>query len=317
MGETKQERGTTLYERINRVKADIERVKKSGFNSHFKYQYATESDISDMVRPLMAKHGVCLLFKGVDRDIHITPPEQGDKQFLYRIWMKYELVNADNPSERETLEIPSEALDHQDKGITKAMTAGAKYAWLKIFDISTGDEADDADSHGSAEAASGRAPSVAPPVLGAGGVTSMQAHLEQRGLTPDGLVAAMKVNKLIPPVVGWESKPEQWPQSMIPDIKTLIEKITLKEPAAAPVVPKPATKPKDPLLAAVEAQWKVWYPGRAGPNVGNPQNPAALIAAMRRTTDWHEIPEGPERDKQMISDLKDDRVLPDGTKIPF
>lgn len=143
------EKTASLYARINAVKAGIKRVPKTGKNTHFNYNYATESDISDLVRPLMAECGVCLVFKGPIRnmtEIIDCPTKSGGGQYFYRIWVKYILVNTDRPEEREEVLIPGEALDQQDKGFSKALTAAAKYAWLKIFDISTGDESADRDS---------------------------------------------------------------------------------------------------------------------------------------------------------------------------
>ena len=48
----------SLYAKMAKVMGDIERLPKSGHNSHFKYDYATESDIADAIRPLLAKYVV-------------------------------------------------------------------------------------------------------------------------------------------------------------------------------------------------------------------------------------------------------------------
>lgn len=320
---------TSLYHRINQVKADIRRVPKSGKNSHFNYFYATESDISDLVRPLMAKHGVCLVFNGPDPDR--IEAIQGEKQTLYRLWVKYQLVNTDNPSEREIVIVPGEALDMQDKGYSKALTAAAKYAWLKIFDISTGDEAEDRDSDGhpgqndkppTARAAAGPKPRPAPPkeaelkpaatlgaVLGDDGAARLIKYLQDMGKTPEELRAALYKKGYRNAIRGKEDNPEQWPVSLTEPIKKLWE---VKDA-------KPKAVVVDLLLNAVTKAWPKWYPPESNvkPTADYPQTPAEVVSRMRGSNEWAEIPPGLEREKQMVEDLTADLVYPDGTKIPF
>ena len=51
-------------------------------------------------------------------------------------------VNVDNPEEFIETTVFSEGIDTQDKGSGKAMTYGDKYALMKMYKISTGDDPD-------------------------------------------------------------------------------------------------------------------------------------------------------------------------------
>lgn len=140
----------TLYQRINRVKADVVRVQKTGRNQHFGYNFATESDIADTLRPLMAEHGVCLCYHGPDFDRtkveKAGTTKSGVDRYRYIVWCKYTVRNAQNPQECFETWGCGEALDQEDKGFNKAITAAHKYVLIKLFDVSTGDLAIDPDS---------------------------------------------------------------------------------------------------------------------------------------------------------------------------
>jgi hypothetical protein len=142
----------TVYARLNAVKAEVARVAKTGENAHFGYKFATESDIVDCIRPLCAKHGVALVYHGPQQgSIVITevPTAKGGAKFLYQMWVDYEVVNCDSPEDRFVVRGYGEAMDQDDKGHNKALTNAHKSVLIRLFDISTGDTADDPDLHGS------------------------------------------------------------------------------------------------------------------------------------------------------------------------
>lgn len=146
------EKPTSVYARLNAVKAGVKRVAKTGTNEHFKYQFATESDIVDCIRPLCAEHGIALVYHGPEPEsIKITEitAKSGAIKFLYQMWVGYEVVNVDSPEDRFVVRGYGEALDNDDKGHNKALTNAHKYVLIRLFDISTGDTADDPDQHGS------------------------------------------------------------------------------------------------------------------------------------------------------------------------
>lgn len=79
--------------------------------------------------------------------------------FMTRIATVYRFVNIDNPSEWVETTTFAEGIDSQDKGSGKAMTYSDKYALMKMYKISTGDDPDQdpSDNNGYAKYA-GRSP---------------------------------------------------------------------------------------------------------------------------------------------------------------
>lgn len=144
---------TSVYARLNAVKAEVSRIPKNGFNQHFQFKFSTESDIIDVVRPLCAKHGVALVYHGPDLDRMVIEDggttKSGTKQMLYRLWVRYEVVNVDDPADRFEVWGYGEGLDTSDKGHSKALTNAHKYVIIRLFDVSTGDPTEDPDAHGS------------------------------------------------------------------------------------------------------------------------------------------------------------------------
>jgi hypothetical protein len=53
---------------------------------------------------------------------------------------RFDVVNADEPADRLTVEIEAHAIDHGDKAPGKALSYAKKYAVLKLLDIETGEE---------------------------------------------------------------------------------------------------------------------------------------------------------------------------------
>jgi hypothetical protein len=114
------------------VMSHLERLPKRGKNKHFGYDYVTDSDVLDAVRKAMAQESVAF-FVNVDAI---------RKESKYTV-ADLSLTFADGSSgASKTIRWTGEALDTQDKGINKAITAGVKYALLKTFLVSTGEEDD-------------------------------------------------------------------------------------------------------------------------------------------------------------------------------
>ena len=131
-----------LAGKLARVMGGVSRIKKSGFNQHFKYAFATDADVSDEVRSLLSDEGVAFLpsmdgFEDVRSD---------GKNHLIRVWFTMRFLDGVT-GEELTCKWCSEAIDGQDKALNKAATAAVKYFLLKTFLISTGNEPDaDADA---------------------------------------------------------------------------------------------------------------------------------------------------------------------------
>lgn len=119
----------------------IERVPKTGYNSFHRYHYATESDVADTLRSELGKRGVVIMPQVVEwrREDH-TPTERGRPQWLWHVTVDFTFIDAESGESWVSRGWPGVGIDSEDKGIYKAMTGAAKYALMKSFMVSTGDD---------------------------------------------------------------------------------------------------------------------------------------------------------------------------------
>lgn len=142
-----------LFQRMSKITAQLGVVAKNLRVQQTKssaYNAVSERDVLDAVKPLENEHGVYSY--PVSREIlesHVLESEneyQGrvtkKTTFMTRIKTVYRFVNVDNPSEYIETTVFSEGIDSQDKGSGKAMTYADKYALMKAYKISTGEDPD-------------------------------------------------------------------------------------------------------------------------------------------------------------------------------
>ena len=129
---------TGVYKAIAKVMEGVKHIPKTGRNEFHKYDYATEADIVDHLRPLMAKAGLVMLSsQGAVRDEIQTT---GNKpQTVVRILHTFTFVATEDGS-YHTIQVWGEGQDNADKGSYKAFTGAEKYALLKTFLVPTGDD---------------------------------------------------------------------------------------------------------------------------------------------------------------------------------
>lgn len=129
----------TLYRKIAGVTAAVSRIPKNGRNTFHNYTYATESDITDGLRDLLAEHGLAFLPPSVlswERDETVDNPKLGPRT---RVQVQFALGCADT-GETYTAVLWGEGQDNADKGFYKAYTGAVKYFLMKTFLIATGDD---------------------------------------------------------------------------------------------------------------------------------------------------------------------------------
>ena len=122
----------TLYRKLAAVMGEVSRVPKNGWNAHFKYNFATESDIKDVIRPLLAAQNIALIADMVSLS-------QDGKRTL--VEMEFTFACGDTGA-TISKRFWGEALDNADKGINKAATFAEKYFLINFFMISTGEDPD-------------------------------------------------------------------------------------------------------------------------------------------------------------------------------
>lgn len=147
-----------IYQRMSAITAELQTVAKNltvptgGKNS---YKAVSERDILDAVKPLEEKHGVYsypVTRNVLESNLLESEKSYTDNQgnttvtklttFMTRIETLYRFVNVDNPTEYIETVTFAEGIDSQDKGSGKAMTYADKYALMKAYKISTGDDPD-------------------------------------------------------------------------------------------------------------------------------------------------------------------------------
>ena len=142
-----------IYQRMAAITDELQTVAKNlkvSTGKNNSYKAVSERDIIDAVKPLEAKHGVYSY--PVNREIlesHMLESETNyngniskKTTFFTRIKTVYRFVNVDEPADYIETTTFAEGIDTQDKGSGKAMTYGDKYALMKAYKISTGDDPD-------------------------------------------------------------------------------------------------------------------------------------------------------------------------------
>jgi len=115
-------------------------VKKSGYNSFHKYNYATEGDFLALVKPLLAEHKLAVMAstESVER-IEVEPTSKGKRQWVTQVKMTFKLIDAET-GYSESLTSFGTGIDSEDKGLYKAITGCVKYFISKLFLVETGDD---------------------------------------------------------------------------------------------------------------------------------------------------------------------------------
>lgn len=142
-----------IYEKMSAITGELQTVAKNLTVQQTKtssYKAVSERDILDAVKPLEVKYKVYsypVSRKILESNMLESESEWNGKitkktTFMTRIETVYRFVNAESPEEYIETTTFAEGIDSQDKGSGKAMTYGDKYALMKAYKISTGDDPD-------------------------------------------------------------------------------------------------------------------------------------------------------------------------------
>lgn len=142
-----------IYEKMMLITEEmgvIEKNLKVQVNQTNSYKAVSERDILDNVKPLEKKYRVYSYpvdRKIAENEILTKETEYNGKTtrtntFYMRLEITYRFVNIDKPEEYIDIKTYGDGLDTGDKAPGKAMTYGDKYALMKGYKISTGDDPD-------------------------------------------------------------------------------------------------------------------------------------------------------------------------------
>ena len=142
-----------IYEKMSAITAEIGVVEKNlnvKVNSNSSYKAVSERDVLDAVKPIEQKYRVYSYpanRKIVDRDVLTKETEYNGtitrtNTLFMRVETVYRFVNIDKPDEFIETTVYGDGLDTGDKAAGKAMTYADKYALMKAYKLSTGDDPD-------------------------------------------------------------------------------------------------------------------------------------------------------------------------------
>lgn len=137
----------SVYQAINRVQAALSKqgITKANRNQQQGYNFRGIDDVYNVISPLLAEHGLCILPRVLSRHCDERTNAKGTALFYVTVEVEFDFVSAEDGS-RHTVKTFGEAMDSGDKATNKAMSAAYKYAAFQAFAIPTeGDN--DADSH--------------------------------------------------------------------------------------------------------------------------------------------------------------------------
>ena len=149
-----------LEGKISTIAGFLGRVPKNGWNKFNSYAYVLESDLVEHVRYWLAAARI-LIYPTVKEwtvtDREATEKRSGDPRtdILYT----FRVVDG-RTGENFQFDVLGQGSDPRDKGANKASTSAMKFAYIRLFDIASGEDEAEADEHGDQRAAVGSPPPV-------------------------------------------------------------------------------------------------------------------------------------------------------------
>ena len=142
-----------IYEKLSMITEEIGVIEKGlnvQVNKTSSYKAVSERDVLDAVKPIEKTYRVYsypIKREVIDRDTLVKESEYNGNitrtnTLFMRIETTYRFVNLDCPSEYIETTVYGDGLDTGDKAPGKAMTYADKYALMKAYKLSTGDDPD-------------------------------------------------------------------------------------------------------------------------------------------------------------------------------
>lgn len=131
-----------IAKKLVRILEAAGKVEKKGTNRAQNYKFVRETDLVDMIRPIMAEVGLFLNLDVVDHDlVELYKTSSGNTMRLTILTIRGTWVDSETG---DVWPLPSTFIgyggDTGDKGVYKAMTGAEKYFLFKSFLVGTGDD---------------------------------------------------------------------------------------------------------------------------------------------------------------------------------
>lgn len=129
----------SLVTKLAKIMNEMGSIPKTGWNSFNKYNYTTEADIQAITSKRMAKENIIMTPYEIEHSTREVTTRKGNAEYVYQGTWDFEIIDGDS-GEQLTIRVSGEGQDSGDKGPFKALTGAHKYALMKLFQISTGDD---------------------------------------------------------------------------------------------------------------------------------------------------------------------------------
>ncbi|WP_373894422.1 ERF family protein [Virgibacillus sp. CBA3643] len=128
-----------LVKKLANVMKEVKYIEKKGFNNFNKYKYATESDVAERVREVLAEQNVMMLPDVVEHTTREHVNRKQNIEYIATVKVKFTFIDGET-GEEISIHSAGEGQDAGDKAVYKAITGAQKYALMKAFMIPTGDD---------------------------------------------------------------------------------------------------------------------------------------------------------------------------------
>ena len=134
-----------LYQRINEVKKLVSYVMKTKRVGEGGYLAVTHDTVTADTRDHFIAQGVMILPTLVSSKVELTgsTTAKGISFIRYEASYRFDIVNADDPTDRFSLVMEAHALDQGDKAPGKCLSYAKKYVVLKLIELESGETEED------------------------------------------------------------------------------------------------------------------------------------------------------------------------------
>lgn len=134
-----------IYQRINEIRKVVDYAKKDKRVGEGGYLVVTHDAITALTREHLVKHGVVIVpvLTSHKTELTGTSTSRGIPFIRFEASYRFDVVNADEPADRFSVEILAHAIDQGDKAPGKALSYAKKYCVLKLLEIESGEEEED------------------------------------------------------------------------------------------------------------------------------------------------------------------------------
>jgi hypothetical protein len=145
-----------IFEKINEVRKVVDYVRKEKtVGEGGGYKVVTHDQITALTREHFVRLGIVIypVLTSQRSENTGTTTSRGTPFIRFEATYRFEVVNAQDPTDRFSVEIAAHALDQGDKAPGKALSYAKKYCVLKLLEIESGEEEEDrAEQHAPKEA---------------------------------------------------------------------------------------------------------------------------------------------------------------------